>query len=141
METFSKDLSAAQKEELNALIAFNNLRAAKMAEINAQTKQKDAKEAQLAQATADKAQAEQDIEDTKAALSSDQQFLMELKKNCKIAAEEYAARCKIRGDELIALGEVLKMLTSDDARDLFGRSVGTSFLQTSALSSTQARLL
>merc|ERR1719159_607498 len=129
-ETFQKDLSAAQKEELSALIAFNNLRAAKLAEIDAQTKQKDAKEAQLAQATADKAQAEQDIEDTKAALSADQQFLMELKKNCKIADEEYAARTKIRGEELVAIGEVLKMLTSDDARDLFGKSVGTSFLQT-----------
>merc|ERR1719158_519470 len=140
METFSKDLSAAQKEELNALIAFNNLRAAKLAEIAAQTKQKDAKEAQLAQATADKAQAEQDIEDTKAALSSDQQFLMELKKNCKIADEEYAARTKIRGEELVALGEVLKMLTSDDARDLFGRSVGTSFLQMGSVSSTDSQV-
>merc|ERR1719158_1510601 len=139
METFSGDLSAAQKEELSALIAFNNLRAAKLAEMEAQTKQKDAKEAQLAQATADKAQAEQDIEDTKAALSSDQQFLMELKKNCKIADEEYAARTKIRGEELVAIGEVLKMLTSDDARDLFGRSVGTSFLQIGSVSATDAQ--
>merc|ERR1719421_1390856 len=139
METFGKDLAAAQKEELTALINFNKLVAAKRAEIDAQTKQKNAKEEALAQATADTAQAKQDIEDTKAALGADQAFLLELKKNCKIADEEYAARCKIRGDELIALSEVLKMLTSDDARDLFGRSVGTSFLQMGSVSSTDAQ--
>merc|ERR1719379_1410652 len=138
METMGKDLAAAQKEELTALINFNKLLAAKQAELDAQNKQKDAKEAALAQATTDTAQAQEDIESTKEALGADQTFLMELKKNCKIAAEEYAARVKIRGEELIAIGEVLKMLTSDDARDLFGRSVGTSFLQTGSVSVTDS---
>merc|ERR1719421_2629886 len=127
IETFGKDLAAAQKEELRALISFHNLLAAKQAEIDAMTKQKDAKSAELAKATQDDAQAKQDLEDTKEQLSADQKFLIELKKNCKIADEEYAARSKIRGDELIALGEVLKILTSDDARDLFGKTM--SFLQ------------
>merc|ERR1719240_1983877 len=141
METFGKDLASAQKEELRALISFHNLVAAKQAEIDAMTKQKDAKSAELAKATQDDAQAKEDIEDTKEQMAADQKFLIELKKNCKIADEEYAARCKIRGDELIALGEVLKILTSDDARDLFGRSVGTSFIQIDAMASFQKSLL
>merc|ERR1719420_2772816 len=74
METFGKDLAAAQKEELRALISFHNLVAAKQAEIDAMTKQKDAKSAELAKATQDDAQAKQDLEDTKAALSADQKF-------------------------------------------------------------------
>merc|ERR1719335_1755504 len=141
METMGKDLAAAQKEELTALINFHKLTAAKRAEIAALTDQKDAKTEATAQAVQDDANAKQDLEDTKEAMAADQKFLIELKKNCKIADEEYAARTKIRGDELIALGEVLKILTSDDARDLFGRSGGTSFIQIDAMASFQKRLL
>merc|ERR1719160_37279 len=140
-DTFKKNLANAQKEELRSMIGFQNLKAAKNQEMDAATGLKDKKTAELAQATQDDAQAKQDLEDTQAALSADQKFLIELKKNCKIADEEYAARCKIRGQELVALSEVLKMLTSDDARDLFGRSVGTSFIQINAVSSNQARVL
>merc|ERR1719316_2538505 len=129
METMGKDLAEAQKEELRAMISFHKLTAAKAEELRAATELKDSKTEALAKATQDDANAKQDLEDTKTQMAADQKFLLELKKNCKIADEEYAARCKIRGDELVALSEVLKMLTSDDARDLFGRSVGTSFLQ------------
>merc|ERR1719335_1631394 len=141
METMGKDLADAQKEELTALISFHKLTAAKREEIAAATEQKDAKTEALAKSVQDDANAKQDLEDTKAQMAADQKFLIELKKNCKIEDEAYAARTKIRGDELIALGEVLKILTGDAARDLFARSVGTSFLQANSLSSTQARLL
>merc|ERR1719160_1529092 len=136
-DTFKEDLSNLQKEELRAMISFQNLKTAKQQEMDAATGLKDKKTSELAQATQDDAQAKQDLEDTQAALSADQKFLIELKKNCKIADEEYAARSKIRGDELVALGEVLKILTSDDARDLFGKTM--SLLQTDAVISNHAR--
>jgi len=126
-DEFTKDLTEAQKEELRAMISFHNLRSAKLKEIDAATDLKNHKSEELAKAVQDEANAHEDIEDTKAALSADQQFLMELKKNCKIADEEYAARQKMRSDEIMALGEALKMLTDEDARDLFGRA--TDFLQ------------
>merc|ERR1719160_1669293 len=44
---------------------------------------------------------------------------------------------KVRGEELIALGEALKILTGDDARDLWGRTM--SFLQISTVGSTRSR--
>merc|ERR1719265_2517770 len=97
---------------------------------------KDKKTAELAQATQDDAQAKQDLEDTQAALSADQKFLMDLKKNCKIADEEYAARQKMRGDEVVALGEALKILTSDESRDLMGKTM--SFLQIGAVGSSHS---
>merc|ERR1719482_241515 len=136
-EEFGKDLSAAQKEELRAMISFHNLRTAKQKEIDAATDLKNHKSEELAKAIQDDANAKEDIEDTKAALSADQQFLMELKKNCKIADEEYAARQKMRSDEIMALSEALKMLTDEDARDLFGRA--TSFLQINTVVSSQAK--
>merc|ERR1719420_789600 len=119
------------------MITFQNLKTAKQKEIDAATKLKDHKSAELAQATQDDAQAHEDLEDTQAALSSDQKFLMELKKNCKIADEEYVVRAKVRGDELVALGEALKILTSDESRDLFGKTM--SFLQISSVDSSHGR--
>jgi hypothetical protein len=47
-DEFAKNLAAAQKEELDALVSFHKLAAAKNAEIAAATKQKDAKELELA---------------------------------------------------------------------------------------------
>merc|ERR1719313_1258719 len=132
-ETFTGDLSNLQKEELRAMISFQNLKTAKQQEMDAASALKDKKTAELAQATQDDAQAKQDLEDTKAALSADQKFLMELKKNCKIADEEYAIRSKTRADEIVALGEALKILTSDDSRDLWGRTM--SFLQIGSIRS------
>merc|ERR1719191_1885469 len=114
------------------MISYQNMKTAKMQEIDAATALKDEKTALVAKTTRDDAQAKEDLEDTKAQLSEDQEFLIQLKKDCKIADEEYKARVKARSDEIMAIGEALKILTDDDARDLFGRSM--SFLQTGSSS-------
>merc|ERR1719160_1873228 len=44
---------------------------------------------------------------------------------------------KVRGEELIALGEALKILTGDDARDLWGKTM--SFLQIGTVGSSRSR--
>jgi len=93
----------------------------------------------LAKATEDDAQAKADLEDTQATMAADQEFLLNLKKDCKIADEEYAARSKVRADEIVALGEALKILTDDSARDLFGKTM--SFIQINAVSTSRARLM
>jgi len=138
METFGKDLAEAQKEELRAMISFQNLKAAKQQEIDAATKLLNQKTELLAKTTQDDAQAKEDLEDTKSQMAADQEFLIQLKKDCKVADEEYKARMKMRGDEMVALGEALKILTDDDARDLFGKSM--SFVQISSISSSRAQL-
>merc|ERR1719161_882013 len=97
------------------------------------------KSEELAKTTQDDAQAKEDLEDTKSQMAADQEFLIQLKKDCKQAEEEYNARMKARGDEIMAIGEALKILTDDDARDLFGRSM--SFLQINSVSSLRSRLL
>merc|ERR1719253_1860968 len=120
------------------MISFQNLNSAKQQEIDAATTLKNQKSEELAKATQDDAQAKEDLEDTKSQMAADQEFLIQLKKDCKVADEEYKARMKVRGDEVVALGEALKILTEDDARDLFGRSM--SFLQINSASSTKAHL-
>merc|ERR1719456_1434901 len=126
-DEFGKNLVAAQKEEMEALIAYHEMKSAKEAELAAARTALDTKTQDLADTQAKVAQAKQDLEDTQAAMAADQEFLVDLKEKCAISDKEYAERSKTRADEIVAIGETIKILTDDDARDLFGKTM--SFLQ------------
>jgi len=128
----AEDLAAAQKADMEALLSFQSLRAAKTGEIEAATKQKGMKETELADLLDKVAKSKEDIESTKEALSADEQMLLEATKSCTTEEEEYAGRSKVRSEEIKALGETLNILTGDDARDLFSKTV--SLLQVSSVS-------
>lgn len=135
-DELERDLSSAQKNEFTALVNFQKLRAAKLAEIQATTEQKTMQEARLADLLDRAARADADLTNLKDARSADEKFVAELQQNCQVVDQEYAARQKIRGEELVALSETLSILTGDAARDLFADSVGTSFLQVNVYSDT-----
>lgn len=124
---FVKDLSKSQYTETEALIAHHTMSAAKTAEIASATEQKEEKEAKLADIIKKAADAAEDLEATKEALTTDQAILVDLDENCSKQQKEYDARTQNRNDELEALGETLKILTGDEARDLFAKTV--SFIQ------------
>eukprot|EP00747_Dinoflagellata_sp_TGD_P140475 gnl/TRDRNA2_/TRDRNA2_176011_c0_seq70.p1 gnl/TRDRNA2_/TRDRNA2_176011_c0~~gnl/TRDRNA2_/TRDRNA2_176011_c0_seq70.p1 ORF type:complete len:414 (+),score=153.94 gnl/TRDRNA2_/TRDRNA2_176011_c0_seq70:53-1243(+) len=84
------------------------------------------------------AQAKEDLETTSTTLTADQAFMADLVKNCGLADTEYAGRVKVRNEELLALAETLKIVTSDEARELFDRSI--SFLQVNNENSLSNRL-
>merc|ERR1712129_370429 len=79
LETFEANLSQSQKEEMENQKAYEDLKAAKEAEIAAGQEQIDKKTAELADTDEKNAQAKEDIEDTKKSLSADEEFLMMLK--------------------------------------------------------------
>eukprot|EP00747_Dinoflagellata_sp_TGD_P140448 gnl/TRDRNA2_/TRDRNA2_176011_c0_seq45.p1 gnl/TRDRNA2_/TRDRNA2_176011_c0~~gnl/TRDRNA2_/TRDRNA2_176011_c0_seq45.p1 ORF type:complete len:684 (+),score=241.68 gnl/TRDRNA2_/TRDRNA2_176011_c0_seq45:68-2119(+) len=137
-DQFKSDLESAQKEESMALTQFQKLSASKASEIGAATKQKDQKETELTDIMAKAAQAKEDLETTSTTLAADQAFMADLVKNCALADTEYAGRVKVRNEELLALAETLKIVTSDEARELFERSI--SFLQISNENSLKNRL-
>merc|ERR1719352_2196362 len=69
-------ITASQKEEMQNQAAYEDLKAAKLAEIAAGNEQKDTKTQELADTDSALAQAKQDLEDTRNSLSADQKFLM-----------------------------------------------------------------
>merc|ERR1719198_2572752 len=81
------------------------------------------------------AEAKEDLEDTTGAMEADQSFLVDLKERCSVSDKEWEQRSKTRSLEIAAVGETIKILTDDDAHDLFGSTL--SFLQ---LSSTRRTL-
>lgn len=132
----ARNLASAQKEELQALIGFQQLQAAKLGEIAAATKQSEQKTTELADLLDNVAKAKRDVDRTSAALEADQNFLGETQKGCKIEDADYAKRVAVRNNEIKALGETLKILTGDEARSLFDKTI--SFLQVGAVSGSAA---
>merc|ERR1719218_387052 len=127
-ETFESNLSASHKEEMAAQEAYEDLKAAKEAEIKAGTEQKDAKTQELADTDAKLADDKQNLEDTRNSLSADQKFLMNLKETCQMTDQEWEERQKARQEDVQAVGEALAILSSDDAHDTFTSTF--NFLQT-----------
>merc|ERR1719507_2360101 len=62
-------------------------------------------------------------DDTAKALAEDKKFLAELTKGCATKEAEWAERCKIRADEILAISDTIKILNDDDALDLFKKTL------------------
>merc|ERR1719156_504413 len=136
MDEFATSLADAQKAELEAIISFQKLKAAKTAEIAAATKMVKAAEKKLAELEAKMGQAKKDLDAAKEKLAADEASLAQVEKMCKLAEEEYAKRVPDRAEEVQAINEALKILTSADARDLFKDTI--SLLQVDSNSDEKA---
>merc|ERR1719197_1964621 len=138
-ETFESNLSASQKEELANQKAYEDLKAAKEEEIAAGQAQIETKTGELADTDQKNAQAKQDIEDTKASLAADEQFLMMLKEKCQMTDKEWEERSKTRALEMEACSKALAVLSSDDAHDLFTSTFNPALIQASSDKISSAR--
>merc|ERR1719491_144807 len=138
-ETFESNLSASQREEMANQKAYEDLKAAKEDEIAAGQAQVDTKTQELADADEKNAQAKQDIVDTKASLSADEEFLMMLKEKCSMTDGEWEERQKTRQLEMEAVSKALAVLSSDDAHDLFTKTFNPAFVQKESSSKSDRR--
>merc|ERR1719337_615872 len=138
-ETFETNLSSSQKEEMANQKAYEDLKAAKEAEIKAGQEQIDSKTQELADTDEKNAQSKEDLEDTKKSLSADEQFLMMLKEKCSMTDAEWEERQKTRQQEMEAVSKALAILSGDDAHDLFTKTFNPSLLQMATAMSSERR--
>jgi hypothetical protein len=124
-----KDLGENQAAELKAQEDFAALKAAAETEMATQKKQQAAHEQELAEITEKHAQAAQELEDTEEQLALDREFLANLKKKCEASDKEFAERTKSRMEEIAAVQDTIEFLNSDEAYNLFDKSVNTAFAQ------------
>jgi len=123
-ETFTSNLSAEQKEELNAQQEYAALKAAKTREIKAASGQRVDKGKLLANTNEDLAHAKHDLEQTRNALTADQKFIVDLTARCNAGDKEYSERSQLRATEIAAVSEALSILSGDEARDTFSAALG-----------------
>merc|ERR1719172_55672 len=141
-ETMEADLAEATGKEAEAKGSFETLMTSKTAEIEAAGKAVESKTARSGAVAVETVQAKADLEKTEKALAGDIEFAANLAKNCATKQKEWDDRCKLRAQELEALSETIEMLNSDDALELFKKSLPSataSFLQTSSTSRSQMR--
>jgi len=132
LDTMSKDLADLTTAEEEAIKDFDALLKAKTAEIDTLQKMIEEKIEKLGKVGVEVVEMMEDLEDTKEGLVEDKKFLAELEKGCSTKEAEWAERCKLRQEELLALADTIKMLNDDDALELFKKTLpgAASFLQT-----------
>merc|ERR1719498_1744042 len=128
-ETFESNMSKMTADENKAEETFAQLKTAKTEEINAGLDLISSKEQLLAKTNSKKAEAKEDLQDTTAGLTSDQAFLVDLRKRCSVSDAEWQERQKTRSAEISAVSEAIAINAGDDAHGTFGRTF--SFLQVS----------
>merc|ERR1719157_431573 len=124
----NKDLAEATAAENSSVKAFNELMAAKEAEVSALTKAIEEKMVRLGKLQVEIVEMKEDLDDTGKALLEDKKFLANLDKNCKTKAAEHSANQKLRSEELLALADTIKVLNDDDALDLFKKTLPSASL-------------
>merc|ERR1719217_883235 len=128
----NKELAEATAAENAAIKAYEELMAAKEAEVNALTKSIEEKMVRLGKLQVSIVEMKEDLDDTGKALLEDKKFLADLDKNCALKTEEHQSNMKLRGEELLALADTIKILNDDDALELFKKALpgaSASFMQ------------
>jgi len=130
-ETMEKALADAESKEAESIKVFDSLVDAKTKEADALTAMVESKTERLGEVGVDMVNLAQDLDDTRTALAEDTKFVGDLKVNCDLAVKEWDVRLKMRSEEIVAVTETIKILNDDDALDLFKKTLpSTSLLQT-----------
>jgi len=132
-ETFSAGLESGMEEEATKNRVFEDFIATKQKELIEMKKTKAKKEAEKSDAEAQLAETTQTYDDTEAQMNADIEFFDLTKAACQAKNEEWNERNSLRSEELEGIKKAIEILTSDEARAMFSKSikpgVETGFLQ------------
>merc|ERR1719460_2909472 len=133
-ESFETNLANSQKEEEVSNKDYEALKKAKEDEIAAATDLIGTKTQELAVADEKNVQSKESLEDTQNVLAADTTFLTNLKEQCAVMDAEYEERVKLRQQEIQACSKALAFLSSDEAHELFSRTLGFTQIRSSVKS-------
>merc|ERR1719265_395914 len=130
--TFSRNLEASTLDEANQNHDYEELYATLEKSNNEMKATRARKETEKAEAEAMLADTTKTYDDTEKQMKADTEFFDQTKKACESKHEEWDIRKKLRDEELEGINKALELLTSDEARELFSKSIKPgveSFLQ------------
>merc|ERR1719444_430629 len=122
-DTFSGDLESTTEVEAKRNKHFEEFIAEKQQELTEMKELVSEKKQQKAEAEAMLADSTQEYDDTEAQLKADIKFFDEMKEGCEAKHEEWSDRSALRKMELEGISKALEILTSDEARELFAKSI------------------
>jgi len=122
-DTFSGDLESTTEVEAKRNKHFEEFIAEKQQELTEMKELVAEKKQQKAEAETMLADTTQEYDDTEAQLKADIEFFDEMKEGCEAKHEEWSDRSALRKMELEGISKALEILTSDEARELFAKSI------------------
>jgi len=137
-------LTEATAAEEAGIVSFDALVAAKKKELGASTAAIEKKSQQVGDLGVEIAQAKNDLSSTEKSLAEDKKFLADLKANCAKKTSEWGEITATRAEEIVALADTIKILTDDDALELFKATLpssSASFMQVRSTAAIKARAL
>jgi len=131
--TFANDLEESVRDEASANRKFEDYIYTKQVELQDFRDTKQQKEENKAEAETMLADTTQSFDDAQRQKEEDIEFFDQTKKDCSAKSDEWTVRKEMREQEVEGIEKALEILTSDDARDLFAKSIKpgkeTFFLQ------------
>merc|ERR1719487_1882185 len=121
--TFSNNLESSTLDEANQNHDYEQLYAQIEKENNKMKETRARKETEKAEAEAMLADTTKAYDDTEKQMNADTEFFDQTKAACKSKHEEWTVRKKLRDQELDGIDKALEILTSDEARALFAKSI------------------
>merc|ERR1719191_1407311 len=141
-ETMEADLAEAEKKEAESKSSFETLMTSKTSEIGAAGKAIETKTARVGTVAVEIVQNQADLESTEKTVAENTDFKANLAKTCATKQKEWDERQKTRSEEIEAISDTIEMLNSDDALELFKKtlpSAASSFVQTASGTRMQTR--
>jgi len=128
LDTMEASLATAVSDENASVKDFDALVAAKTKEINALGAQIEDKTSRIGESGVELVTLKQSLEDSQKSFAEDTAFLKDMAKACKTKEAEWAARQQVRAEELVAIGDTIKLLNDDDALELFKKALPAASL-------------
>merc|ERR1719274_500337 len=131
----------SQELSVLVLVVVSSLMTSKTSEIAAAGKAIETKTARSGEVAVDTVQAKADLESTENAVAEDIDFKANLAKTCATKQKEYDELRKVQSEEIEAISDTIKMLNSDDALELFKKTLpsASAFIQTGMGTRSQQR--
>jgi hypothetical protein len=121
--TFSNNLESSTLDEANQNHDYEEMYAALEKENNQFKATRQRKETEKAEAEAMLADTTKAYDDTEKQMKADTEFFDQTKAACESKKEEWDIRVDMRNEELKGIDAALEILTSDEARALFDKSI------------------
>merc|ERR550514_773145 len=122
-DTFTADLESKTEIEAQTQKAFEALMAELKEELVNMKEMLSKKEREKAEFVLRLADTEQELQNTSDQLAEDSKFFDGVKEACSAKAEEWGERSSLRTSELEGIEKALEILTSDEAKEMFGKAI------------------
>jgi predicted nucleic acid-binding Zn-ribbon protein len=136
LQSFKDAKSDAEKKEKEAKEEYDTLKSSKGAQLKAAEESLTKMEVENGAKAVSKSDANAEITALETQIADDKKYISETEDNLKDKKEDFVKRKELRRDEIKAISEAIAVIHSDDARDLFKKSL--SFLQVRDVSASSA---